>query len=136
MKSKEALKSICLECEREKGKNKIACPFRSISNEYCEEYDTIEKDLDQLEEYRKIEKELGIDLITLFNIDKQLNTKKEIWFKIEDEIDASYRYDGDYYIIDLKHKAFVKMCCEPIDYFYFKDYGKTWALTKEELEDD
>ena len=100
----------------------------------CKE--TIEKDLDQLEEYRKIEEELGIDLITLFNIDKQLNTKKEIWFKIEDEIDASYRYDGDYYIIDLKHKAFVKMVCEPIDYFYFKDYGKTWALTKEELEND
>ena len=100
----------------------------------CKE--TIEKDLDQLEEYRKIEEELGIDLITLFNIDKQLNTKKEIWFKIEDEIDASYRYDGDYYIIDLKHKAFVKIVCEPIDYFYFKDYGKTWALTKEELEND
>ena len=97
--------------------------------------DVIE-DLEVLEEYRKIEEELGIDLITLFNIDKQLNTKKEIWFKIEDEIDASYRYDGDYYIIDLKHKAFVKMVCEPIDYFYFKDYGKTWALTKEELEND
>ena len=101
-----------------------------------ESFKIIEKDLDLLEEYRKIEEELGIDLITLFNIDKQLNTKKEIWFKIEDEIDASYRYDGDYYIIDLKHKAFVKMVCEPIDYFYFKDYGKTWALTKEELEND
>lgn len=48
MKSKEALKSICLECEREKGENKIACPFRSISNEYCEEYDSIKKDLDLL----------------------------------------------------------------------------------------
>ena len=186
MASKEALKSICLECEREKGKNKIACPFRSISNEYCEEYDTIEKDLERLESLEKqnellkkdlkeyqayikkgveehykdfmsdydlllqeyqelykklkiledIEEELGIDFIALFDIEKKLNTKKEIWFKIEDEIDASYRYDGDYYIIDLKHKAFVKMCCEPIDYFYFKDYGKTWALTKEELEND
>ena len=100
----------------------------------CKE--TIEKDLDQLEEYRKIGEELGIDLITLFNIDKQLNTKKEIWFKIEDEIDASYRDEGDYYIVDFKHKAFVKMVCEPLDYLYFKDYGKTWALTKEELEDD
>lgn len=48
MTSKESLKSICLKCEREKAKNKIACPFRSISNEYCEEYDTIEKDLDLL----------------------------------------------------------------------------------------
>ena len=53
MTSKEALKSICLECEREKGKNKIACPFRSISNEYCEEYDTIEKDLEALEILKK-----------------------------------------------------------------------------------
>ena len=43
MKSNEALKSICLECEREKGKNKIACPFRSVSNEYCEEYDLMGK---------------------------------------------------------------------------------------------
>ena len=90
----------------------------------------------KLELLEDIEEELGINLIALFDIDKKLNTKKEIWFKIEDEIDASYRYDGDYYIIDLKHKAFVKICCEPIDYFYFKDYGKTWALTKEELENE
>ena len=95
----------------------------------------IEKDLDKLEEHRKIEKEIGIDLITLFNIDKQLNTKKEIWFKIEDEIDENLRFDS-YYIIDLKHKAFVKIEYEPLDYLYFKDYGKTWALTKEELENE
>ena len=82
-----------------------------------------------------IEEELGIDLITLFNIDKQLNTKKEIWFKIEDEIEENFRFDS-YYIIDLKHKAFVKIEYEPLDYLYFKDYGKTWALTKEELEDE
>ena len=62
MKSKEALKSICLECEREKGKNKIACPFRSISNEYCEEYDTIEKDLDRLESLEKQNELLKKDL--------------------------------------------------------------------------
>ena len=99
----------------------------------CKE--TIEKDLDQLKEYRKLEEELEIDLITLFNIDKQLNTKKEIWFKIEDEIEENLRFDS-YYIIDLKHKAFVKIEYEPLDYLYFKDYGKTWALTKEELEND
>ena len=62
MKSKEALKSICLECEREKGKNKIACPFRSISNEYCEEYDTIEKDLERLESLEKQNELLKKDL--------------------------------------------------------------------------
>ena len=48
MTSKEALKSICLECEMEKGKNKTVCPFRSISNDYCEEYEKIEKDLEVL----------------------------------------------------------------------------------------
>lgn len=62
MASKEALKSICLECEREKRKNKIACPFRSISNEYCEEYDTIEKDLDRLESLERQNEVLKRDL--------------------------------------------------------------------------
>ena len=95
----------------------------------------IEKDLEVLEEHRKIEEYLGMDLITLFNIEKQLNTKKEIWFKIEDEIEENFRFDS-YYIIDLKHKAFVKIEYEPLDYLYFKDYGKTWASTKEELEND
>ena len=91
--------------------------------------------VDKLGTLEDIEEELGIDLITLFNIDKQLNTKKEIWFKIEDEIEENLRFDS-YYIIDLKHKAFVKIEYEPLDYLYFKDYGKTWALTKEELEND
>lgn len=49
MTSKEALKSICLECEIWKGKNKVSCPFRSISNDYCEEYETIKRDLEVLE---------------------------------------------------------------------------------------
>lgn len=46
MTSKEALKSICLECQKYKGKIQVACPFRSISNEYCDEYEQIEKDLE------------------------------------------------------------------------------------------
>ena len=48
MTSKEALKNICLECEKEKGKNKTVCPFRSIFNNYCEEYEKIKKDLEVL----------------------------------------------------------------------------------------
>ena len=53
MTSKEALKNICLECEKEKGKNKTACPFRSITNDYCEEYEKIKKDLEVLEILKK-----------------------------------------------------------------------------------
>ena len=123
MTSKESLDYLC---------------FIALGNEkstrICKEI--IEKDLEELEEHRKIEKEIGIDLISLFNIERQLNTKEKIWFKIADEIDESYRCDGDYYIIDMKHKAFIKIAYEPLDYLYFKDYGKTWALTKEELENE
>ena len=53
MTSKKALKSICLECEKEKGVNKVACPFRSISNDYCEEFEIIKKDLEVLEIIKK-----------------------------------------------------------------------------------
>lgn len=53
MNSKEALKNICSKCEEEKWKNKIRCPFRSISSDYCEEFETIEKDLVMLEILKK-----------------------------------------------------------------------------------
>ena len=49
------------------------------------ELDTIEKDLDILEEYRKIEKELGIDLLTLF---KALRTG--VYIKQYGEIEHYY----------------------------------------------
>ena len=50
MNSKEALKSLCNQCETLKSKNVfIGCPFRNISNDYCEEFETIEKDLEGLE---------------------------------------------------------------------------------------
>ena len=54
MISKEALKSICLECEREKGKNKIACPFRSISKEYYETCYIMKQYLDKLNTLNRI----------------------------------------------------------------------------------
>lgn len=53
MTSKEALKNICSKCEEEKWKNKIRCPFRSISSDYCDKYMKIEKDLDVLEILKK-----------------------------------------------------------------------------------
>lgn len=51
--SLEALRNICYECERHMAISKIRCPFRSISNEFCEEYDLIEKDLEILEIIKK-----------------------------------------------------------------------------------
>ena len=50
MNSKEALKSLCNHCEKLSIRDGfIGCPFRNISNDYCEEFETIEKDLKVLE---------------------------------------------------------------------------------------
>lgn len=53
MTSLEALRNICYECERHMSISKIRCPFRSISNEFCEEYNLIKKDLEMLEILKK-----------------------------------------------------------------------------------
>ena len=50
MTSKEALKSMCNHCEKLSIRDGfIGCPFRNISNDYCEEFETIKKDLEILE---------------------------------------------------------------------------------------
>ena len=50
MNSKEALKSMCNHCEKLSIRDGfIGCPFRNISNDYCEEFETIKKDLEVLE---------------------------------------------------------------------------------------
>ena len=52
MNSSRALRSICYECEKNMAINKTRCPFRSISNEFCEEYNLIKKDLEILEIFK------------------------------------------------------------------------------------
>ena len=50
MNSKEALKSMCNHCEKLSIRDGfIGCPYRCISNDYCEEFETIKKDLEVLE---------------------------------------------------------------------------------------
>ena len=50
MTSKEALKSMCNHCEKLSIRGGfIGCPYRNISNDYCEEFETIKKDLEVLE---------------------------------------------------------------------------------------
>ena len=94
-------------------------------------YDDIYKKLGQLED---LEEELGIDLIQAVELCKQVNSKKVVYtkenwgigtIKILDELDIelfSHRLyknaRGIYISLDLY------------------DYNKTWALTREELEND
>lgn len=78
--------------------------------------------------YEDTEEELGIDLITLFKVLK--NGFYTIFY-------SGKNYSSScYYTIDLEFK-----CIWVNDYdahfsLDFKDYGKTWALTREELEND
>ena len=78
MTSKEALKNICSKCEIAKGERQIACPFRSIDNEYCDDYDIIKQSLDRLE---KLEK--AIEILKRFHLNvnetNHNNTGYEIW---------------------------------------------------------
>ena len=74
----------------------------------------------KLRDLEDIEEELGIDLATL------IRASEHIYIKFGNEIDD----------IILPYLN-VPMKCFETEYkgiYYFKDYGITWALTKEELE--
>ena len=70
MNSKEALKSMCNHCEKLSIRDGfIGCPFRNISNDYCEEFETIEKELKALEIIKT--KNVDIDYIKTCFYDKK-----------------------------------------------------------------
>ena len=80
-------------------------------------------------EIKTIEEELGIDLITLFKA-----LKNGAYIPFYGQVVSLDRYK-----IDIANKRFIAKHFngneweEALD---FKDYGKTWALTKEELENE
>ena len=105
-------------------------------NMFEKELDTIEKDLDILEEYRKIEKELGIDLKVYHKLMNMLYCGEPniLYVKDKDKIVQVGILEIDYCkkkIIFYKDKSYNE------DYVYaFIQYGKTFALTREELENE
>lgn len=89
-------------------------------------YDIIKQDLNELEQYKQLERELGIDLITLFKA-----LKSGVWYREWKE--------------PIKHTCGLRLLksgksCWGFDnknyYFPLKEYSKTWSLRKEDLEDD
>ena len=104
--------------------------------EVIEAREKLEKDLDKLEEYKSIEEEIGIDLFTLFKAlkDRQVIFKHIYGLKkpkiyLETHKIAGLLFDGKNYGLWLYDNGYGDEFCA-----YTKDYGKTWALTKEELE--
>lgn len=95
-------------------------------------YKIVKKDLDQLELINCLVKRLGIDLFILFGA-----LKNGIYYKSFDGyiehisyrvLTLSYNYGFNIWVEG--HRKFDGLLID------FKDYGKTWALTKEELQDD
>ena len=85
---------------------------------YLNIIEELEKDLEILEQYKNIEKELGIDLITLFKA-----LKNGIYCKIGNKIEHILAPHLSWY-------------CQQIYICNINDYGKTWSLTREELENE
>ena len=95
--------------------------------------------VDKLGKLEDIEEELGIDLITLFKALKDgIWTNQEQWYGDEKQGEIRFfqvRLLLEENAIGCIHNSMWKGE-EVIRTLYFKDYGKTWALTKEELEND
>ena len=127
MSSKEALKDIL----------GILMNFERLSNIHDDQdikkqkFEIIKKDLDLLEEYRKLEEEIGVDFITLVKM-----LKDDVYINdggIVDEIGNIYKDQ----VKSIEHWPVwgftagdddeMKTLCA------FKDRGKTWALSKEEF---
>lgn len=108
------------------------CNFGRITD------DMIFNKLGKLED---IEEQLGVDLITLFKILEQgyvyttgFNKRMEKWyFQCIEGINKT-TLGIKYLEIVFNENEDLKGCVSWIP--DWRDYGKTWALTKEELEDD
>jgi len=83
--------------------------------------------INKLGQHEDIEDELGIDLVTLINI---LRTGGHIWVK-------NCKGINEWHVESLKQRGLDKQWYLTYSNnvrVKLKDYGKTWALTKEELE--
>ena len=92
-----------------------------------EQFEIVKKDLDLLEEYRKIEKEIGVDFITLVKM-----LKDDVYINdggIVNEIGHIYKEQ----VKSIEHWPIWGFAVGDSVEYAFKDRGKTWALDKEEF---
>lgn len=92
----------------------------------CDNLEHLEKVYTKLGQLEDIEEELGIDLITLFKALKQ----GYIYYPINCPNDC-YKYKIECIYMKPRIHLYV---ADGVGGCYMEDYGKTWALTKEELE--
>ena len=92
-----------------------------------ERFEIIKKDLDLFEKYKKVEKEIGVDFITLIKM-----LKDDVYINdggIVDEIGNIYKDQ----VKSIEHWPVWGFTAGDNVEYAFKDRGKTWALDKEEF---
>lgn len=103
--------------------------------------DNFNAEYSKLADLEDIEDELGIDLITLF---KAIMNDGLVYIKFDDNLSKCFN-GNNIFVIDIGICCKWNFKCYPcftVPFgtfevtFYLKDYGKTWALTKEELENE
>lgn len=114
----EALAMICHYAKEHLKDNKTMSQSVDITQ------DIVKKELKEHEQYKAMEEELGIDLLTLFKA-----LKNGIWVKTKNGI-------SQHFTVSIRKWLQTNTYClyyRPYTHIWFEDYGKTWALTKEEL---
>ena len=106
----------------------------------CIEGRKIEDQYNKLQQLEDIEEEMGIDLITLFKaLTNGFFAKDVTMYHLTGELSENQKLDPKYLRLNMWYGCIEwENIWNPKDYlheYYFKDYGKTWALTKEELLD-
>ena len=125
MTSKEAVLELICEAKSVNIDERRVCFLRKI----------IEKDLDLLEEYRKIEEERGCPLDIVFKALKGFYTEFG-YISNEDDFIYLRKDDKGYYLKVAIHPSkptpphFYGYC----DIHYLKDYKKTWFLKEDRSE--
>ena len=127
MTSKEALDELewFINCVYDSVEDGHAAYLKDEVESASNAYDKLEKDLEVLEEYRKIEEEIGVDFSTLSKILKQRFVYDNNQVKIE--LLGLHIKSDELYLY-----GFVEDTMQAV-YLRLKDYGKTWVLDKEEF---
>ena len=129
MNSKEALKELEIATNWSSDEDIDKDLYNLWGNIACR---TIKKDLDRLEEYKKFEEEFGIELTVLFSALKY----GVYYFASDGQLIHDYVSLTNNYIDVGAHDklSYSFMTFLEKRTLLFTDYSKTWALTKEELE--
>lgn len=102
--------------------------------DYVDELDNLDPIVNKLGQLEDIEDELGIDLVTFHKA-----LKNGVYYKVIEKSSVNYgKIFFDKYVIwgwnQSSDGTYYAIMQSELQAFNLKDYGKTWALTKEELE--